>query len=58
MINIGRYKMLTILCVFYNIVNCKICDINGFSNGGIIIALWEDMIKIIKTNNNGENAIF
>lgn len=44
--------MLKILCLFYNIVNWKICDINGFSNGGIIIGLWEDMIKIIKTNNN------
>lgn len=48
MIKIGSYKILTILCVLYNKFNFKIYEINGFSNGGIIIGLWGNMIKNIK----------
>lgn len=42
--------MLTILCVLNNKFNFKMYYINGFSNDGIIIGLWENMIKNNKNN--------
>lgn len=37
--------MLKILRVLYNKFNFKIYYINGFPNDGIIIGLWENIIK-------------